>query len=87
MLLVNGHRPRTLERTRPLIDELRAIARAHGVSVTTAALAWEVTFHGDTIVAIPGASRPAQAEQAAAAAGLRLGDRELSKIDELSRPP
>jgi aryl-alcohol dehydrogenase-like predicted oxidoreductase len=84
--MVGGLRPRTLERTRPLIDELRAIARAHGVSVTTAALAWEISFHGDTIVAIPGASRPAQAEQAAAAVDLRLADRELSRIEELSRP-
>lgn len=84
--MVGGLRPRTLERTRPLVDELRAVSRAHGVSVTTAALAWEVTFHGDVVVAIPGASRAAQAEQAAAAMALRLSDRELSRIDELSRP-
>lgn len=84
--MVSGLRPQTLQRTRPLVDELRAVSRAHGVSVTTAALAWEVSFHGDAIVAIPGASRPAQAEQAAAAAELRLTDRERSRIDELSRP-
>ncbi len=84
--MVGGLRPQTLERTRPLVDELRAVARAHGVSVTTAALAWEVSYHGDVVVAIPGASRPAQIEQAAAAAELRLSDRELSRIDELSRP-
>jgi len=84
--MVGGLRPQTLERTRPLIDELRAIARAHGTAVSQVALAWQTSFHGDTIVAIPGASRPAQAEQAAAAAELRLSDRELSRIDELSPP-
>ena len=84
--MMNRLGPRTLERTRPLVDELRAVARAHGAAVAQVALAWQTSFHGDTIVAIPGASRPAQAEQAAAAAELRLTDRELSRIDELSRP-
>jgi aryl-alcohol dehydrogenase-like predicted oxidoreductase len=78
--------PRTLERTRPLVDELRAIARAHGAVPAQVALAWQTTFHGDTIVAIPGATRPSQIEEAAGAGELRLSARELSRIDELSRP-
>jgi aryl-alcohol dehydrogenase-like predicted oxidoreductase len=77
--------PGTLERTRPLIEELRAIARAHGAAVSQVALSWEVSFHGDTVVAIPGASRPAQAEQEAAAADLRLSPQEISRIDQLAR--
>jgi len=76
----------TLERTRPLVEELRAIARAHGAAVSQVALSWELSFHGDAVVAIPGASRPAQAEQAAAAADLILSPREIARIDELSRP-
>ncbi len=77
--------PATLERTRPLIEELRAIARAHGGSVSQVALSWEVSFHDETIVAIPGATRPIQAEEAAAAGDLRLSSGELSRIDQLSR--
>jgi aryl-alcohol dehydrogenase-like predicted oxidoreductase len=84
--LVGRLNPRTLERTRPLVDELRAVARAHDVSVTAVALAWEVSFHGDRVVVIPGASRPAQVEQAAAAIDLRLSARELARLEELSRP-
>ena len=76
----------TLERTRPLVEELRTIARAHGAAVSQVALSWEVSFHGETVVAIPGASRPTQAEQAAAAADLVLSPREMARIDELSRP-
>jgi aryl-alcohol dehydrogenase-like predicted oxidoreductase len=83
--MMNRLGPGTLERTRPLVDELRAIARAHGVSVSEAALSWEVSFHGETIVAIPGASRPAQAEQAAAAGDLRLSAQEISRVDQLAR--
>jgi aryl-alcohol dehydrogenase-like predicted oxidoreductase len=84
--MMNRLRPATLERTRPLVDELRAIAQAHGAAVAQIVLSWEVRFHGDTVVAIPGASRPVQVEQAAAAADLVLSPREISRIDELSRP-
>jgi aryl-alcohol dehydrogenase-like predicted oxidoreductase len=84
--LVGRLNPRTLERTRPLVDEMRAIARAHDVSVTAIALSWEVSFHGDRVVVIPGASRPGQVQQAAAAGDIRLSARELARLEELSRP-
>jgi aryl-alcohol dehydrogenase-like predicted oxidoreductase len=74
-----------LERSRPLVDALRLVARSHGVSVAQAALNWEVTFHGETIVAIPGGSKPSHAEQSAGAMGFTLSAAELSKIDEASR--
>ncbi|HET6487412.1 MAG TPA: aldo/keto reductase [Spirochaetia bacterium] len=77
--------PLRLARTAPLLDELRSIARAHGVSIAQVALSWTVSFHGDTVVAIPGASRMAQAEQSAGALSVRLSPQELNRIDELSR--
>jgi aryl-alcohol dehydrogenase-like predicted oxidoreductase len=77
--------PAGLERSRPLVDELRAVARAHGATVSQIALAWEVSFHGETVVAIPGATRPAQAEQSAGALAIRLSSAELARIDEKSR--
>lgn len=76
---------RTLERTRPVVDVLKAIAAAHGATPSQVALAWVVTFYGDGVVAIPGASRPEQAAEAAASGGLVLGDRELARLDEVSR--
>ena len=76
---------RSIERTRPLVDEMRLIARAHGATVSQVALNWTVSFNDSVVVAIPGASRPAQAEQSAAALGFRLAAKELSRIDELSR--
>ena len=53
-----------LERTAPLIAELRAVGEAHGATPGQVALAWLVTYYGDTVVAIPGASRPEQAAEA-----------------------
>jgi len=74
-----------LARTAPLVEELRAIGKAHGVTPAQVALAWLISFYGDTVVALPGASKVRQAEEAAAAMAIRLSDKELSRLDELSR--
>jgi diketogulonate reductase-like aldo/keto reductase len=37
-------------------------------------------------VAIPGASRPLHAEEAAGAMGFRLAPEEMGRLEELSRP-
>jgi aryl-alcohol dehydrogenase-like predicted oxidoreductase len=83
--MMNGLNPARLARSAPLIEEMRAVARAHGVSVAQVALNWEVSFHGDMVVAIPGATKKAQAEQSAGAVGFKLSKTELARIDELSR--
>jgi len=77
--------PAGLKRTEPLIDELRLVARAHGVTTGQVSLAWTVNFHGTTVVAIPGATKPGQAEQSAGSMAVKLSDKELARIDELSR--
>ncbi|MGA2973853.1 MAG: aldo/keto reductase [Spirochaetia bacterium] len=77
--------PTALERTRPLVNEMRSIARAHGASIAQVALSWEVSFHGQTVVAIPGATRSTQAEQNAEAMKVQLSETERSALDALSR--
>lgn len=83
--MLGGFNRGVLERTRPLIRELQSIAAAHGASASQVALAWLLTFYGDAVAVIPGASRPEQAAESAAAASLRLGERELARLDEVSR--
>jgi aryl-alcohol dehydrogenase-like predicted oxidoreductase len=80
-----AHSPAGLARSAPLIEELRAIGAAHGATVGQVALAWLIAYYGDTVVAIPGATRSAQASENAGAMELSLTDRELARIDELSR--
>ena len=75
-----------LARTRPLVDGLRAIAAAREVTPSQVALNWLIHFHGETVVAIPGASRPRHAAEAAGAMNFRLSAEEMSRLDELSRP-
>jgi aryl-alcohol dehydrogenase-like predicted oxidoreductase len=49
------------------------------------AVSWVISFYGDTVVAIPGASKPAHARDSAAAMDLRLTDRELTRLNEASQ--
>jgi aryl-alcohol dehydrogenase-like predicted oxidoreductase len=79
-------RARGLARSRPLVDALRAIAAAHEATPSQVALNWLLHAHGETVVAIPGASRPRHAEEAAGAMGFRLAPAEMSRLEELSRP-
>ena len=71
-------------RRRPLIDTMRAIGTAYGVSVAQVALAWLIGRYGDTLVAIPGASKPSQAAESAAAMDVRLTDAERARLDEIT---
>jgi aryl-alcohol dehydrogenase-like predicted oxidoreductase len=79
-----AYRPGNLARTAPLVEELRISGKSHGVSPAQVALAWLVTYYGDVVVAIPGASRPKQAGESAAAMSLRLTEKELARIEEAS---
>ncbi|MEQ7124437.1 aldo/keto reductase [Actinopolymorpha sp. B11F2] len=80
-----GHGNRKLARTAPLIEELRAIGKAHGASAGQVALSWLITFYGDTVVAIPGASKPHHATESAGAMDIRLTPTELERLDVVSR--
>ncbi len=84
--LLSGMNATALARTTPLIEELRAIGQAHGATPGQIALAWLTTFYGDTVVAIPGASKPHQARESAEVLDLGLTESEVTRLDELSRP-
>ncbi len=75
-----------LERSKPVVEVVRRIAERHGVTPSQVALNWLVTFHGDTVVAIPGASKVKHAEENVGALSFQLSDAELAEIDEVSRP-
>jgi aryl-alcohol dehydrogenase-like predicted oxidoreductase len=81
---VNGITKKNLERTEPLIDAMREIATAHHASITQVALAWPITHYGDTVIAIPGASKPHHAAEAAGAMNVALTDDEVRRLTELS---
>ncbi|TMV13967.1 aldo/keto reductase [Paenibacillus thermoaerophilus] len=77
-------RPDGLKRVEPLISRLEEIAEARGASVSQIALAWLLGAHGDTVFAIPGASRPEHARDNAGAMSVRLTADERAELSELS---
>ncbi len=74
-----------LQRTRPLVDELRRVGESHGASPAQIALNWLIHRHGEAVVVIPGATSEQQAADNAAAMGFRLSPAEIERIDAVSR--
>lgn len=73
-----------LKATESLIALLREIGSRHSASVAQVALAWTTQFHGDTVLAIPGASSTRQAEESSKALALVLSGDECEQINVLS---
>ena len=75
----------SIESSMPVIKVLDEIAEAHGATVSQIALSWLVTFSGEMVVAIPGASKPKHAEESAGAMKIALTPEEMERIDHISR--
>ena len=76
---------RKLDESRLLVQGLADIAAQHGVTTAQVALNWLINFHGETVVAIPGASKPRHAQESAGAMNFTLTPEEMARIDRLSR--
>ena len=75
---------REIERSRPLIQALEEVALKHDATPAQIALNWLIYFQGETVVAIPGASKVKQAEESALSMNFRISDDDLARLDELS---
>jgi pyridoxine 4-dehydrogenase len=63
-------------------DVVAEVAAKHGVTSAQVRLAW--TLHmGPNVLAIPGTGNPAHLEENIAAAGLRLSDEDMSRLDTI----
>jgi aryl-alcohol dehydrogenase-like predicted oxidoreductase len=74
-----------LEKSRPLIKMLEDIAGSYNCTASEVALSWVINYLGETIVAIPGASKTEHALQNVRALRLKLTKDEMTKLDEVSR--
>ncbi|UCE98457.1 MAG: aldo/keto reductase [Dehalococcoidia bacterium] len=74
-----------LEKSRGLIQKLKEIAQNYNATPAQVALNWLINFHGETILAIPGASTAEQAQANAATMNFSLLPEELTQIDKVSR--
>ena len=75
---------RNLEESIPLVATLTEIGKAHDVLPGQVALNWLVTYSGDTVVTIPGATKVYQAKESAGALTFNLSKADLEEIAEVS---
>lgn len=75
-----------LVRSRGVIEALKEIAARRAATPAQVALSWLFSFHGETVVVIPGATRATQAAANAASMGIALSKDELDHLDRVSRP-
>jgi aryl-alcohol dehydrogenase-like predicted oxidoreductase len=72
-----------IETNMALVDEVAAVAAAHGVTSGQVALAW-ILAQGDDIVPIPGTKRPEYVAENAGAASVALTADDLERLNRLS---
>ncbi|WP_462412483.1 aldo/keto reductase [Neobacillus sp. Marseille-QA0830] len=82
---MSSFKPSVLARTKPLIDILEKLAAEYGVSTSQIALNWLIHFHGETIVAIPGASKRHHAKENIGALSFELTKKQMDEIDQVSK--
>ncbi|GMK39688.1 oxidoreductase [Paenibacillus sp. CCS19] len=78
-----GLKPEAVERSRPLMTRMDQLAAQYGVSPTQIALNWLIHANGDTVFAIPGASKPHHAEELAGSMRFKLTAVELAELGSI----
>ena len=76
---------RGLARTWPLIQELTRLGQAYQASPAQVALNWLLSYHGDMVVAIPGATTTAHAAQNVGSMAFQLTAAECRQLADLGR--
>jgi len=79
-----GFWPKSLEKSRPLIILIKDLAIKYNVTSAQVALSWLVNYNGDTVVAIPGATKEIHAKENVGAMSFRLSDEDMVKLDKKS---
>ncbi|KQX68301.1 aldo/keto reductase [Paenibacillus sp. Root444D2] len=73
-----------LQKSKPLIDHLEELAVQYDASPTQIALNWMNNAHGETVFAIPGASKVHHAQENVKAMQFKLTANEIQTISEIS---
>jgi aryl-alcohol dehydrogenase-like predicted oxidoreductase len=77
-------KPNGLQKSRPVVEAVRKLAAKYNVTPSQIALNWLIHFHGDAVVAIPGATKIRHAEENTGAMKFRLSSDDMQLLDEVS---
>jgi len=74
-----------MEKSKPVIEILKKLAKKHDATPSQIALNWLTNVHGDTVVAIPGATKEKHAENNAGTMKFKLTKNETKQLEEISK--
>lgn len=77
-------KPAGLEKSLPVVRLVQELAKKHNATPAQVALNWLINFHGDTVVAIPGATKEIHVKENTGAMLFRLTDEEMDRLDKVS---
>ena len=77
-------KPEGLEKSRPVIVLLKELADKYSVTTSQVALNWLIHYNGDTVVAIPGATKEIHVKENSGAMSFRLSDEDMLRLDNVS---
>jgi len=77
-------KPEGLEKSRPVINLVKELAIKYNVTPSQVALNWLIQFNGDTVVAIPGATKEIHVKENCGAMSFRLSHEDMVRLDEVS---
>ena len=81
---MNRFKQEGLIKSQPVIDKLKTIAEEYNATPSQVALNWIISFHGDIVVAIPGATKIRQAKENTGAMNFTLSKENLNMLDQVS---
>ncbi len=73
-----------LEKSRPVVVFVKELARKYNVTPSQIALNWLLNYHGNTVVAIPGATKETHVKENTGAMSFKLSDEDMAKLDKES---
>lgn len=80
----SSFKPAGMEKSRPLVKTIQELGIKYGVSTSQIALNWLITNHGETVVAIPGATKESHARENTGAMNFSLSAEDLALLDNKS---
>ena len=77
-------KPTGLEKSLPVVKLVKELAVKYNVTSAQIALNWLIHFHGETVVAIPGATKEIHVKENTGAMSFRLSDEDMDRLDKKS---
>ena len=77
-------KPAGLEKSRPLVTFVKELAVKYSVTPSQVALNWLIHYHGDSVVAIPGATKEEHVKENTGTLSFRLSDEDMLRLDKES---